>query len=57
MTELRYRVTYYEWLFNRYGEKDYIFMDQWVTESTLVDLKNDNHVDELEIIEQEEFAL
>ena len=57
MTELRYRVTYYEWLFNRYGEKDYIFMDQWVTKSTLADLKNDNHVDELEIIEQEEFAL
>ena len=57
MTELRYRVTYYEWLFNRYGEKDYIFIDQWVTESTLADLKNDSHVDELEIIEQEEFAL
>lgn len=57
MTELRYRVTYYEWLFNRYGEKDYIFMDQWVTESTLADLKNDSHVDELEIHEQEEFAV
>ena len=57
MTELRYRVTYYEWLFNRYGEKDYIFMDQWVTESTLIDLKNDSHVDELEIHEQEEFAI
>lgn len=57
MTELRYHVTYYEWLFNRYGEKDYIFMDQWVTESTLTDLKNDSHVDELEIHEQEEFAV
>ena len=57
MTELRYRVTYYEWLFNRYGEKDYIFMDHWVTESTLADLKNDSHVDELEIIEQEEVVV
>lgn len=57
MTELRYHVTYYEWLFNRYGEKDYILMDQWVTESTLIDLKNDSQVDELEIHEQEEFAI
>ena len=54
MSEVRYRVTYYEWLFNRYGEKDYIQVDQWVTESTLADLKNDRHVDELEIIEQKE---
>lgn len=57
MTELRYHVTYYEWLFNRYGEKEYILMDQWVTESVLMDLKNDNHVDELEIVKQEEVVI
>lgn len=57
MTELRYHVTYYEWLFNRYGEKEYILMDQWVTESVLMDLKNDSHVDELEIVKQEEVVI
>ena len=57
MTELRYHVTYYEWLFNSYGEKEYILMDQWVTESVLMDLKNDSHVDELEIVKQEEVVI
>lgn len=52
----RYRVTYYQWSFDRYGEKDYEVMDQWVTESVLMDLRIDSSVEELEIHEEEDYT-
>lgn len=54
MTEKLYKVTYYEWHFDRYGDRDYSYMEQWVTGSVLADLKADKHVDELEVHEVKE---
>lgn len=51
----RYRVTYYEWSFNRYGDKDFDYRNHWASESTLADLRSDSHVDDLEIREEEEY--
>jgi osmotically-inducible protein OsmY len=50
----RYRVTYYEWSFDRHGDKDYTYMDHWVSASILADLQKDSMVDELEIHEEME---
>jgi hypothetical protein len=52
----RYRVTYYQWFFDKYGDKDYSYMSHWASESTLADLKEDSSVDELEIHEEEEYT-
>jgi hypothetical protein len=55
MKAKRYRVTYYQWSFDRYGDKDYDYMNHWVSESTLADLRSDSSVDELEVYEEEEY--
>lgn len=51
----RYWVTYYQWSFNRYGDKDFDYMSHWVSASTLADLKADRWVDDLEVHEEEEY--
>lgn len=52
----RYRVSYYQTSFDKYGDKDLDYMEHWVTESTLVDLKTDRWVDDLEIHEEEDYT-
>lgn len=54
MVEKLYRVSYYAWHFDRYGDRDYTYCDGWVTGSALADLKADKHVDELEVHEVQE---
>ena len=49
-----YRVSYYEWSFNKYGDKDFDYRTHWVNESNLASLKADRWVDELEIHEEQE---
>lgn len=49
-----YRVSYYQWYFDRYGDKDFEFIEGWVGHASLVGLQNDSHVDELEIHEETE---
>ena len=51
----RYRVSYYYWSFDRYGDKDYDYFSGWVNEYALADLKEDRSVDQLEIHEEKEY--
>lgn len=53
MIDSRYLIAYYEWFFNRYGDRDFAYMKHWVTKSTLIDLQNDRHVDGLEILQED----
>ena len=51
-----YKVSYYYWSINRYGDKDYEYVSQWVSEQTVQVLKSDTHVDDLEVHEQKEVS-
>lgn len=49
-----YKVHYYYWSINRYGDKDFSYISQWVSEETMQELKTDSHVDGLGILETKE---
>lgn len=49
--EKMYRVTYYQWYFDRYGDKEFELMNHWVTEGSLRNLNQDDRVDDLVIHE------
>lgn len=50
--EKLYHVTYYQWSFNRFGEKDFTYENHWCDASVLADLKADRWVSELTVHEE-----
>lgn len=45
------KVHYYAWSFNRYGDKDYDYVVDWIPESRLVDLEKDRSISDLKVLE------
>lgn len=55
-TEKLYRVTYYQWSLNNYGDKDFVYKNHWCDASSLADLREDRWVSELEIREEKDMS-
>ena len=53
MTKI-YRVSYYEWYYTKYDDKDFEYRSHWVSEESLANLQADRYVDHLEIHEEQE---
>lgn len=51
-----YKVSYYSWFINRYGDKDFKYVSHWASEQTIEELQADSHIDDLKIHEQKEVS-